>query len=358
MPVIWAIATLLFSFAAAAYLQIPTFVLALGYGWSHAFGPKRWVLRAAALAAFVAFLSSAPPAWAIGATAVPSAFFWVFSLLNANPNIFRALDAEHIVKRRAPVGDGAQLVVGLCAEGIPAVCYPLESMVIPRHVLNDSVGERPVLISFCAACRSSLVYDRVVAGRVLSFEVIGVRRRNMILRDRETGTIWQQGTGEAVYGALRGRQLEMLPAQQMSQDDWLSCHPDSLIAAEAPGAPRGLIPKDRLLKMLEVTKTLMVPGYTGLDGLGLRETVWGVTVGDRSKAYPVSQLRRVSSFGDRVGSTDIEIRYNLATNHIEGWERPTGKRLVLQSHWWLGWKEFHPDTEVWEASSARPYGSM
>ena len=354
MPVIWAIATFLFSFVAAAYLQIPTFVLALGYGWSHAFDHKRWALRVAALAAFIAFLYSAPPAWAIIVTAVPSAFFWVFSLLNANPNIFRALDAEHIAKHHAPVGDGTQLVVGLCAEGIPAICYPLESVVIPRHVLNDSVGDRPVLISFCAACRSSLAYDRVVAGRVLSFEVVGVRRRNMILRDRETGTLWQQGTGQAVFGALKGLQLEFLPCQQMRLADWQALHPDSQVASEAPGAPNGLFPKSRLIAMLEVTKRLVAPGLTPLTGLALRETVWGVTIGGRSRAYPVSQLRRVSSFNDRIGTADIEIRYDPATNHIEGWERPTGKRLIMQSHWWMGWKEFHPDTEVWDASSVQP----
>ncbi len=351
MASVWAIATFLFSLAAAAYLQIPTFVLALGYGWSHAFERKRWILRAAALAAFIVFLWSAPPAWAIIATSLPSAFFWVFSLFNANPNIFRALDDRQIVKVRAPHGDGTRIVVGLHTEHIPAIAYPLESMVIPRHVLNDVVGDRPVLISYCAACRSSIVYERDLEGRVLSFEVVGVRRRNMILRDRETGTIWQQATGEAVYGTLRGRQLAMLPAQQMSQDDWLSCYPASLIADEAPTAPRGLFPTTRLMHMLEVTKTFMAPGYTRLDGLAPRETIWGITIGGASKAYPISRLRHLSHFRDRVGTSEVEIRYDPNTNRIEGWLLPSRTPIVLQSHWWMGWKEFHSDTEIWEAAS-------
>ena len=352
MAIVWAIAAFLFSLTAAAYLQIPTFILALGYGWSHAFERKRWILRAIALAAFIAFLWSAPPAWAIIATSLPSAFFWVFSLFNANPNIFRALEARHILKVPAPHGDGARIVVGLRTDDLPAIAYPLDSMVIPHHVLNDVVGGRPILISFCAACRSSIAYERDLDGRTLSFEVVGVRRRNMILRDRETGSIWQQATGEAVYGALRGRQLAMLPAQQMSQEDWLSCHPDSLIADEAPTAPGGLFPKTRLMRMLEVTKTLTAPGLTRLDGLAPRETVWGVTMGDASKAYPVSELRLLPHFRDCIGTSEVEIRYDPDTNRIEGWLLPSRTPIVLQSHWWMGWKEFHSNTEIWDAASA------
>jgi hypothetical protein len=349
MTLIFALLSILLAFIGAAYLQLPTFILALGYGWSHHMEVKRWILRILALGAFCIFLSTQPLIGEMVLTIVPFGFFLGLSLVNSNTNIFRELYAGHILKSTENNLGPTDEVVGYINERNQAICYPIEAMIKPRHLLNDVFENEKILISFCAACRSSIVYSRILEGQELNFQVIGVYRRNMIMRDKETGTIWQQGTGEAVYGRLKGKQLTLLPYQQMTAGEWLKCYPGSLIATESADAPTGLFPRARLVKMLAVTERLVAPGNTSLEGLALRERVWGLEINGKSKAYPISELKKISIIADQLGEIPIEIHYTSSSNLISGKEVGTGKALKFQSHWWLGWKEFHPHTEIWRA---------
>jgi hypothetical protein len=59
------------------------------------------------------------------------------------------------------------------------------------------------------------VYASEVNDQRLMFEVAGVYRRNMIIRDRQTGTLWQHATGEALMGPLKGVQLQLLGGEPL-----------------------------------------------------------------------------------------------------------------------------------------------
>lgn len=349
MIFLFSLLSILLAIIAAAYLQIPTFLLFLGYGWSHRFEWKRWVLRIAAIICFVFFLYEQPPLWAILVTLIPLLFFLVLSVLNANPDVFIALSEEMIIKEKSSPYYVSTEIIGYVNDQNQAICYPLQEMVVPRHILNDIWCDMPLLISYCAACRSAMVFYPVVNGIHLSFEVIGVYRRNMIMRDKQTGTIWQQATGEAVYGKLKGKQLNYLPYQQTSLLEWTKQYPSTLIAKESEHVAKGLFSKDYLMRMLKITERMIAPGYVDLEGLPHRTFVWGTTVPQGSKAYPISELQKKNSFTDFIAGVPVRIEYVLASNSIKGWETFSGKPLSFQQHWWFGWKEFHPDTEIWKA---------
>jgi hypothetical protein len=349
MALFLALLSVLLGFICAAYQQIPSYILGLGYRWSHNMEVKRWILRIMALGSFGLFLWYHPSIWAIIPSALILGFFLVFSLINANYNIFRDLDASQILKSTNHNLPMNALVVGYINENNQAICYPVEEIIKPRHLLNDVFINEKILISFCAACHSSMVYSRIVDGHELHFQVIGVYRRNMIMRDKETGTIWQQGTGEAMVGKLKGKQLTLLPYQQMQICDWLQLYPDSFVASESNLAPKGLFPKERLVKMLKLTEHLVAPGRTELAGLPLREKIWGLEINGAAKAYPECELKSVSTFTDQLGEIQIEIQYVASSNFITGKEKSSGQPLKFQSHWWFGWKEFHPNTEIWKA---------
>ena len=44
-------------------------------------------------------------------------------------------------------------------------------------------------------------------GKVLHFHLAGINNQNFIMRDEETGSWWQQVTGEAIQGPLKGQKL-------------------------------------------------------------------------------------------------------------------------------------------------------
>lgn len=83
-----------------------------------------------------------------------------------------------IIKQKERIYPGDAEVVGYVDENKNAICYPINEMIMPRHLLNDIFCERPIFVSFCAACRSTIIYNPVVEGKRLIFEVLGVYRRN------------------------------------------------------------------------------------------------------------------------------------------------------------------------------------
>ena len=105
--------------------------------------------------------------------------------------------------------------------------------------------------------------------------------------------------------------------------------------------------------MLQITEHRMTPGLVDIGhDLPLRENVFGLTLDGVSKAYPVSRLAVHPEITDIVGQTPIRIRYNAASNHVTAINLNDGSPLVLESHWWFGWKEFHPLTQVWSGEDA------
>jgi hypothetical protein len=136
----------------------------------------------------------------------------------------------------------------------------------------------------------------------------------MIMEHRETRTLWQQATGAAIFGPLSGHTLEMLPAQQRR---WgavrnrrgltLAAEPES--AAAAPfAAELGF----RLLK--SATDRITTPWRTRLSKrLPLRETVFGIRIGNASRAYPLSEISDGDGFEDEVAGVRLALNYDPAT---------------------------------------------
>ena len=104
-----------------------------------------------------------------------------------------------------------------------------------------------------------------------------------------------------------------------------------------------------ILKLLKITDILISPGKTHLgESLPLPESIWGVEIEKFSKAYPLSELKKTTTFTDKIGTYTVQITYHPESGLIEGINVATGKKLVFQNHWWFGWKEFHPETEIWK----------
>lgn len=348
MNIIFYLSALLASIVSAAYLQLPTFILALGYRWFHNYKIKRWFFRILSFIFVMLFVTNTQSLAAILIGLIPILFFLTFSMVNANPKVYISLSENQILKLKEMNYSLETEVLGFADEQGNAICYPLYEIIKPRHILNDTFQNKPILVSYCMACRSAMVYNPLVKGQRLHFDVLGVYRRNMVMMDRETGTVWQQGTGEAIFGKLKGEQLEIFPYQQTTIKEWLTQYPDSFIAKESSDVKDGVFSKERLMKMMKITETLVAPGKTNLEGLPLRETVFGIEINGHSKAYPISELKMKSEFFDRIGDTEIKVKYDVQSNFITIIEKQTGKIIPAQSHWWFGWKEFHPNTEIWK----------
>jgi hypothetical protein len=242
---------------------------------------------------------------------------------------------------------GDTKIIGVTVEP-KSVAYPINEIVMPRHIVHDRIEETKVLISYCALCRSALAFKAEVDNQELYFKVAGVWRRNMIIIDSQSRSLWQQATGECIFGKHKGKQLELLSGENTSWESWEEKHPQSEYASQFTEARAGLMSREKMLAALKtVSSKVGVPGFTDLKGLPKRETVFGITIEGVSKAYPLSELKPGARFSDSVGEIELELFYDGKGEYLSASESSTKKSINVEKHWWLGWKEFHPNTKIW-----------
>ena len=234
------------------------------------------------------------------------------------------------------------------------------------------------------------MYAAEVDDQRLTFEVAGVYRRNMIIRDRQTGTLWQHATGEALMGPLKGAWLQPLGGELTHWSRWKEMNPHTSLAVEPipdHGRYPGLIPRDRLEHLLEVFSTnYAAPGFITDKRLPMHAEIAGLSLNGVDRAYPLVVLRDRGVINDHIDERSIAIIYDADADHVIALDRlvgdrtidlfpangglsspngmmrwtwagspltantPTLQRLWIERQWWLGWVEFHPTSEVYQAS--------
>ena len=119
-----------------------------------------------------------------------------------------------------------------------ARAYPLQILTW-HEIVNDTVGDVPVVVTFCPLCNSALVFDRRVDGDVYEFGTSGLlRNSDLIMYDRTTETLWQQFTGDAIVGDKVGTQLTFVPSSLISFADFKAAYPDGPVLSRDTGFSR------------------------------------------------------------------------------------------------------------------------
>ena len=141
----------------------------------------------------------------------------------ALPRSARAYEAAFHRKPR-------QFVLGLVVRG-QAKAYAFD--LLKRYpVLNDTIADLPVVVTFDSASTSAQAFRRKCRGRVLTFKGQGARR----MTDRRTGSTWDAVEGRCLEGAFKGETLDPLPAIVSLRRAWRAFHPDSAYG-KAPASP-------------------------------------------------------------------------------------------------------------------------
>jgi hypothetical protein len=142
------------------------------------------------------------------------------------------------------------------------------------------------------------VWKRTAGGHELHFRLAGINNQNFLMRDEETGSWWQQVTGKAIFGPLKGQVLEPVVSDELSFGLW---------KAESPGgqvlAP--VLADERHYENNWEPEVQKLPTPFNFPGLEARDVVVGLEAGGASRAYPLSALAAQSPIQDRLGGTPI-----------------------------------------------------
>ena len=128
-------------------------------------------------------------------------------------------------------------VVALEIDG-DARAYPLQILTW-HEIVNDTVGDVPVIVTFCPLCNSAVVFERQFDGTITEFGVSGLlRNSDLVMYDRVTESLWQQVTGEGIVGEMTGAQLAFVPASIVSLEDFSAAYPEGVVLSKETGYTR------------------------------------------------------------------------------------------------------------------------
>ena len=192
-----------------------------------------------------------------------------------------------------------QLVIGVEINGI-AKAYPIQ-IIGYHHIIMDSVKGTPIMIKYCTVCRSGRGYSPVVDGKLQTFRLVGMDHYNALFEDNVTKSWWQQATGIAITGKLKGKILPEIPTSQLSLDTWLRKHPASLILQ-----PDTLFKKN-YKDLAGYDKGIIKGALEKRDSASWKSKSWviGVTYDGKSKVFDWNDLVKKKVINDSLGNVPL-----------------------------------------------------
>lgn len=120
------------------------------------------------------------------------------------------------------------------------------------------------------------------------------------MRDRETGSWWQQITGKAIFGPLKGQSLELVSSDELTFGLWKSEEPNGQVLAPVL-ADEKEYDSDWEPKVAKMRVVLSFPE----GGMKDRDIIIGLESEASARAYPMSSVLSQSPIQDRIGSVPV-----------------------------------------------------
>ena len=219
--------------------------------------------------------------------------------------------------------DKSKLVIGVVING-EAKAYPIQ-LIGYHHQVTDTIGNIPVMITYCTVCRTGRAFSPIVNGKLSSFRLIGMDHFNAVFEDELTKSWWRQATGVAITGPLKGNKLKEFPSAQLTLDSWLRQYPSSLIML-----PDSLY-SDRYFRLEDYDKGTMRSALVRRDLFSWKPKSWiiGVSYNYSSKAYDWNQLVEKRVIQDSLGDLPLLLTIENDSTSFHAYDRRV-KGAVLQ----------------------------
>ena len=162
------------------------------------------------------------------------------------------------------------------------------------------------------------MWDRAVDGRILRFHLGGLNNQNLLMVDEETGSWWQQVTGECLFGPLKGKRLRRIRSDEVTLATWRAERPDSSAVKFEPRYLTEYPDSDweKRIASLPANSTGPIPP---------RELVIGVERDGVAAAYPLAALREKSPVNALLGARPVLLLVAPDGNSVRCFIRPTAQ---------------------------------
>ncbi len=211
--------------------------------------------------------------------------------------------------------DSDKLVIGIEING-QSRAYPIQ-IIGYHHQVRDTVGNTPVLITYCTVCRTGRVYSPFVNGKPETFRLVGMDHFNAMFEDATTKSWWQQATGVAIAGSLKGSHLNEIPSHQASLASWLRLHPNSTILQPDSNY------KDEYDDLADFDKGTIKGHLEKRDSASWKMKSWvvGIKTNGMEKAFDWNDLLQHYFIQDTIGNQPVLLVLEKDTSSFHAFNR-------------------------------------
>ena len=181
-----------------------------------------------------------------------------------------------------------------------------------------------------------MVYDPVINGERFLFGVSGLLyRRNVLMYDHKTSSLWSQLGMQAVAGPLAANSLSILPVEHTTWGDWQRRHPDTAVLSFNTGYARD---------------------YNGdpyRDLSANRQEAAAVFVEGAVKLFPLSELAKAREpVQDVLNRKRLRLHYDRQNGHLTILD-DTGRPVQYFIAFLADLRAFYPSAERFQLRERR-----
>ena len=248
---------------------------------------------------------------------------YMTNFVMAADHMFYQPSSVNLVGSSANKVDADRLVLGVVNNG-EAKAYPIQFLGY-HHQVQDTVGGKPVIVTYCTVCRTGRVYEPLVNGKHEQFRLVGMDHFNAMFEDESTKSWWRQVSGTAITGKLKGYQLPEVFSTQTSLSEWLRLNPGSLVMQADPAFVKSY---DSTMKFESGASRSRL---TGTDSLSWKDKSWviGIKAGNERKAYDWNTLKEDRIIHDSIGSLPVLVALSKDDKSFFAFERPANSSFTL-----------------------------
>jgi hypothetical protein len=151
------------------------------------------------------------------------------------------------------------------------------------------------------------VYARDVNGRRLTLAVSGLLWNNgLVMKDKETGSLWSHILGEAKEGPLKGKSLKQIPSVMTDWATWRERHPNGTVVMLSPTSQ----------------------DYTRHFYARPERFVLGIVTDDRARAWGFDVLGKTPVLEEKLGDKPVLVVFYRKSVTARLYERTVEGRVL------------------------------
>jgi hypothetical protein len=314
---------------------------------------------------------------AVGTAVVVFVLVYMFNFEMAADKMFKQPVNMVFKPQSENILNDSSIVVGVENNG-EVKAYPIQ-FIGYHHQVQDNVGGKSVIVTYCTVCRTGRVYEPIVKGRPEKFRLVGMDHFNAMFEDEATKSWWRQANGEAVTGPLKGELLPEVLSFQMSIKQLFRLYPNALVMQ----ADATAFEEEKYDSLARYERGKSKNDLTRTDSLSWQEKSWvvGVELKGKSKAYDWNELKQQRVIHDKIGTASVIVILASDDQSFAAFKVADTSRFVLRNdslvngvhaydlsgrngkdpannlekvrayqEFWHSWRTFHPHTERFDVT--------